>query len=39
MLERSDRPQVAPGLPARFHVARTPDGPALWRFEGSPPRP
>ena len=37
MLERSDRPQVQPGAAAHFHVARTPDGPALWRMEGGPP--
>ncbi|HUF13843.1 MAG TPA: M14 family zinc carboxypeptidase [Longimicrobiales bacterium] len=36
-LELSHGPQVGPGSPARFHVARTTDGPALWSFEGGPP--
>ena len=38
MLERTERPQVQPGAQARFHVARTADGPPLWTFDGSPPR-
>ncbi|HEX6588787.1 MAG TPA: M14 family zinc carboxypeptidase [Longimicrobiales bacterium] len=37
MLEHSEGPQLQPGAPARFQVSRTPNGPALWRFEGSPP--
>ncbi len=36
-LERSRGPQLQPGSPARFHVARSPDGPPLWRFAGGPP--
>lgn len=35
MLEPSEGPQVQPGAPARFHVASTPDGPPLWRFQGT----
>ena len=37
MLERTDRAQVQPGSQARFDVARTPESPPLWRFDGSPP--
>jgi hypothetical protein len=37
MLERSEGPQLQPGAPAHFHVARTPDGPALWTFAGAEP--
>ena len=36
-LERSHGPQIRPGAPALFHVARTVDGEPLWRFEGGPP--
>ena len=37
MLERSEGPQLQPGAPAHFQVARTPDGPVLWRFDGALP--
>ena len=36
-LERSHGPQIQPGAPALFHVARSVDGEPLWRFEGGPP--
>ena len=34
---RSHGPQIQPGAPALFHVARSADGEPLWRFEGGPP--
>ena len=37
MLERSHGPHLQQGAPAIFHVARTPEGPALWRFDGALP--